>query len=264
MGFRNPITSAVDQVARDAAAAAAVPQRTLSTADSGPRVVIDGGSGSGRLAAFTGDVDERYPGLLYAGRQLAEGDGGFPAPGLDVGLVQLRPPALNNDDAAAARGVYVYGGSRDGTQAPYTLIDGDLLHYGSVRGFLRPSGVGYVRECRSFVGFFSNLTRFDDYGNYAAAWGWMELYRGVDGTVTLEGTFRAKLALAANAGLVMGTLPVGFRPRKNLSFDVLVNGALGRVDVYPASGNVSLILNPATTADAYVGLGSLSWLAETL
>ncbi len=41
MGFRHPLRDVVDQVARDAAAAAGVPQKTLSTADTGPRVVIE-------------------------------------------------------------------------------------------------------------------------------------------------------------------------------------------------------------------------------
>lgn len=75
MGFRNPVLTAVDQTARDAAAAAAVPQTEIRTAETGPRAVLERFTGGARLRLFGADDDrpDSGPSTLYVSTTAGSG-----------------------------------------------------------------------------------------------------------------------------------------------------------------------------------------------
>ncbi|MFA5172748.1 MAG: type II secretion system protein [Sulfuriferula sp.] len=78
--------------------------------------------------------------------------------------------------------------------------------------------------------------------------------KAADGVVSLKGLITAG---TATSGTVIANLPVGYRPKAQLLFEVANNGAAGRVDIL-ANGQVQIL----TGGNTWLALDSINFIAE--
>lgn len=138
----------------------------------------------------------------------------------------------------------------DNVNAPATTFNGVAsFPNGITTNSFIPSYAGGVVNLDTAAIFYV-VQNWGPYGN--ATFGPLELYKDAAGIVHIEGLVSNKVAIAANVSFAtIGTLPVGFRPRKIIILDTTANGAYARVD-FMTTGDIRLQLNPALAIGSYV------------
>lgn len=243
MGFRNPVTSAVDQTARDLAnealtqiipgsrlAADAIDGRTINgvTINAGS---LDTGSGSA------------YPGTrVYSGSSstlLEMRDGtGNPRASLRL-LSTITTKIINNTYRLLGAGI-----DTRTTDLPYlTLATVTGIPAGSTSATLHADAITLDGLVNGEDGAWINLTYQNSWVPYnTSTYPPARCRRLRNGQVEVQGL--SATGTPGN-GLPAFTLPAGYAPAKRLMFPAIGNGVLSRVDVDP-SGAVYIMFGSTT------------------
>lgn len=270
MGFRNPVTNAVDQVARDAAAAAqntadtgiipgsrlaadAINGRTVTgvtitggtvqttTTASGARLKLDSATNAlqvwcGGESLAAGDAAGTVSGAISGSSGAAVGRVLITPPFLGGAAKALRPPPL-----------IVQGGSRDGT-APAQITWSGGASLGSLSVSATPVGATDVARLLDLpvpdtgwttAGLLNAWIPYDTSVYPAPRFRLLT----TQNVVEIQGLMKGG---TPGNGLPAFILPVGYRPPLRIMTSQIGNNAIGRVDVAP-------------TGEVFVMVGSVSF-----